>query len=753
MFLSRFRRSPLFYRYLGSYVAVLIVPMLLLGYFGYSQLVQIVNHEVELGNEEMLSQIRDSVDIKITEMNKIAGQIAITPELTPFSINENFFNAYQAKRLMDFKIANDFLYEVLLYIRDEDYLYSTKSTYRTSMFINEIYRYKKWPQESFLADLNTAAKPVLRPAEEVDVVNQSSGRFITYLVPIPRGSQHPYGTVMFLVEEKSLLNYINYESKMRSGNTIVFDENRNIVTAARRTGYLGMPGLFETVTAAKTDFAIAEVEQTPYYISHVRSDQTHWTYVTMLPVADVMKPIRVVAGRWLNALLLIFAVGAAITYAVMVYNYNPVRKLVQLADSYRDRFGKKGGGFDMIGSVLSSMAESNQALEMKVAESRSAVREHLLTGLLKGEFDSVEAFNQRGREVGLAFSHPRLFIAILETRQSADTDMRHSLEEAVRLMGGGHTEVHSKISLEERRIVWICSSSLTDAELESWLSRVHARFAEELGAAAALGAGRPYEDASQVGRSFLEASAALDYKLIKGNNRLILFHEVMSDDTAGRPQARQELEQLKLLLRQGDTDQIAATIGRLSDNIAGSSTLFAARCLCYDIINTVVHTMDELSADYPELHPAFPDVLTLMAFDTAGELVEMITKACADLCRAVQQHRGQPGAKPIEAMIAYVRSHYSDYDFSIQRMADAFSLSQPYVSRMFKEQTGRTISDYVNHIRIEEAKRLLQDREASVKDIVQQIGYSDVSSFIRKFKTTVGMTPGEYRKLLKSDKG
>ncbi|UUZ85257.1 hypothetical protein LJK88_17820 [Paenibacillus sp. P26] len=70
-------------------------------------------------NQEMLSQLSESVDTKIIEMNKIAARISANPDLTPYAVSKDFYSAYLTKPLLDYKVSNDFLHEVLFYVRGE----------------------------------------------------------------------------------------------------------------------------------------------------------------------------------------------------------------------------------------------------------------------------------------------------------------------------------------------------------------------------------------------------------------------------------------------------------------------------------------------------------------------------------------------------------------------------------------------------------------------------------------------------------
>ncbi|MDF2961962.1 MAG: AraC family transcriptional regulator [Paenibacillus sp.] len=114
--------TPIFYKYLISYILVLLIPVGLLGYYGSLQLTETVNHYVEKTNNEMLSQLSEGVDAKIIEMNKIAARISSNPNLTPYSITNDFYSAYETKPLLDYKVSNDFIHEVLFYVRGEPFL-------------------------------------------------------------------------------------------------------------------------------------------------------------------------------------------------------------------------------------------------------------------------------------------------------------------------------------------------------------------------------------------------------------------------------------------------------------------------------------------------------------------------------------------------------------------------------------------------------------------------------------------------------
>jgi two-component system, response regulator YesN len=65
---------------------------------------------------------------------------------------------------------------------------------------------------------------------------------------------------------------------------------------------------------------------------------------------------------------------------------------------------------------------------------------------------------------------------------------------------------------------------------------------------------------------------------------------------------------------------------------------------------------------------------------------------------------------------------------------------------------GKSVTDYINMLRINRIKQLLINTKKTIKEIVNETGYIDVSSFTRKFKKIEGITPGKYRILNCVDK-
>jgi AraC-like DNA-binding protein len=95
-------------------------------------------------------------------------------------------------------------------------------------------------------------------------------------------------------------------------------------------------------------------------------------------------------------------------------------------------------------------------------------------------------------------------------------------------------------------------------------------------------------------------------------------------------------------------------------------------------------------------------------------------------------------------MISYIQQNFTR-KISLKEFGNQFHLSEKYISRYFKEHFHITISQYINHLRMERARQLLQETTLPVTEVAMRCGYENVSYFIRSFKKMYGNPPLKYR--------
>lgn len=103
-----------------------------------------------------------------------------------------------------------------------------------------------------------------------------------------------------------------------------------------------------------------------------------------------------------------------------------------------------------------------------------------------------------------------------------------------------------------------------------------------------------------------------------------------------------------------------------------------------------------------------------------------------------------------EQVMAYIDVNYCDSSLSLGKIGSFFSYSEKYISTLIKKNLGEGFARYLNRIRVERAKNLMQLSESSINEISTACGYSDSLYFSKVFKKFTGKNPTEYIKELKS---
>ena len=93
----------------------------------------------------------------------------------------------------------------------------------------------------------------------------------------------------------------------------------------------------------------------------------------------------------------------------------------------------------------------------------------------------------------------------------------------------------------------------------------------------------------------------------------------------------------------------------------------------------------------------------------------------------------------------YVHENYQDINLSTYMVAEYLQLSPNYFGELFYRECNCKFNSYVNHVRMEAAKKLLSGSLLTIHDISIKVGIVNVQSFNRVFKEYVGMSPSDYR--------
>ncbi len=128
------------------------------------------------------------------------------------------------------------------------------------------------------------------------------------------------------------------------------------------------------------------------------------------------------------------------------------------------------------------------------------------------------------------------------------------------------------------------------------------------------------------------------------------------------------------------------------------------------------------------------------------KLTALLTLLMEESWNPQSNTRGGTQKQNLQNIKDYLDQNYSQ-KILLDDLAEHFYINKFYLTKIFKEQFGLSVNNYLTQVRITHAKQLLRFTDFSVEKIGAECGMSDANYFSRVFKKVEGMSPGEFRKL------
>lgn len=125
---------------------------------------------------------------------------------------------------------------------------------------------------------------------------------------------------------------------------------------------------------------------------------------------------------------------------------------------------------------------------------------------------------------------------------------------------------------------------------------------------------------------------------------------------------------------------------------------------------------------------------------------EILNKYCT-----MVQHNSTTGYSPtMQKVLNHIMQNLTDAELTLQSTAASLVLNKSYLATLFKKETQKTFTGYVNSKRLEQAIFLLNSTDMQIQEIAGACGIPDITYFTRVFKQEKGMTPSQYKKMMQS---
>jgi len=208
----------------------------------------------------------------------------------------------------------------------------------------------------------------------------------------------------------------------------------------------------------------------------------------------------------------------------------------------------------------------------------------------------------------------------------------------------------------------------------------------------------------------------------------------------------EEQKQLLMFLEQLDGERISRIITSIFDTVRSQPVYsMTVQMIASEMLHMAEKSLKRHLPDASaENSPVLPSRSELGRLGSVGELEQWLLSYFAGMVAEMKKQTAAGAySRHISQAIQFIADHYSD-NISLEITAGAINLNSSYLSRLFKEETQMTFTEYLNRVRIKSSCLLMESGPYALKEISSQVGFTNYTYFFKVFKAVTGMTPQVY---------
>lgn len=762
------KNSSLLTKFIFSYILVLIIPTLLFGSILYKKSIESLKKEVKEGTLLTLSHTMNNIDNRLLQLKNICTLIPRNKILQGLFhpqvyANMDGYSSYNIfNEFSNYKANNLFIEDIFLYIPLYDEVIgsvgkqSLPSLYRSKFsgldgheekLRQELKTDSDWNVKSLYYDSESTAKPI-------------TSYIYTYKID---SSFNP--SIVIIMNDFTLTKVISSSLEHYYGAVYLFDDkNSPVVCTSKGSSYISQEDALRLIDTAPEASNVYEkkIEGRDYIVSFVKSPTTNWTCLVVLPSKQILNKVIAVKNLMLIVLALALLIGLILTYYFSYYNYSSITKIVELLKNLPGvNLGNEcyKNEYEFINNILADKIAKDKALQKKLDDNMPMFKTEFLTELLQGSYSDMGSVEEISDFVGIKFRDKAYVVMIFniddydELKECSSQTMQNlykfSISNVVEELGRDIGHWYSIDTFGNKLISIVGLNKKEDyGSLIDLGNKTIEFFNEHFNFTITVGIGRVYSSLLDIPKTYNEAQEAVEYKMLRGGNTVIPFESINLSDNGRLIYSFQDQFMIKNYLKTGNFSGICEVLNGIMETINKNPvSIKEARCLYFEIVNTAMKSLGELSSEEYNLIIQNKELPNLMKCESLVELYKHTVSFYKIICNGVLIVKQNKARSYSSSILNYVQEHFDDSSLSLGLLCEKFSITQPSLSRLFKNETGKNFVEYLHALRIEKAKKLLVTEDKSIFDIASECGYIDNHSFIRNFKKLAGITPSSYRKV------
>ena len=750
-----------------SYIFVLLIPVFISG-FVYNRTMRVLRNEIKQSNTFMLRQIRQNVDRLLSDVNRLQVEVSFNSKvrelLSAKSLNDPY-SLYVSHQVMSefnrYVLSNPTVSNFYVYFNDIDRVLSHASTNSADEYYNIIYDGTNVNRKDWQMLIQSYNSPHYIPME-MKSANMTVNT-ISFISSVPiTDFRNAQANLIIPIDKEKILELITQVADIREGFVFIIDQDNKILVS--NSGHDWLQALTYNDLTPDSDSLYKSIGKEKYMIFHITSEVTGWKYVVAFPESMFWEKARYVGNITIWGMVACIVIGLVSIGLIVKRNYLPVRKLMgafRLKQPYADNQVYE---YDFIYSMIEKTMREKETISDRLLQQNTVLRSNFLLKLIKGtlslekkitieELLETYEINFSGdtfavilfyiESVGI-FADEEKYTDGLKTAQFVITNI---FDELINKNNNGYmTEIDEMVAclvnIKQESALW-------KQELAGLYEYAKEFIYENFEIQFSAGVSDEHKTLIGIPVAFGKALDALERRIVLGSDHIIVYDESVKMIEGNYYYPLEKEQQLINHIKTGDFESSKQALEEIFMNNFGHNSLSVqeTKCLMFDLAGTIIKTANDINGAYGrQILEEEKFVDSLLKNDNIASMKEEITRIVKKFCLVLKAGDDANIGKNLrDRVLKYVNENYADINLSVSSIAQEFEVYQSYLSKIFKEQIGDGLLDYIHKVRISKAKLLLKDSEGNMESIALSTGYYSTRTFMRIFKKYEGITPGQYK--------
>lgn len=499
-----------------------------------------------------------------------------------------------------------------------------------------------------------------------------------------------------------------------------------------------------------------------YTVQYEKSNQGDWYYITANPKSQSVMKVVIFQLLFSIGFIIVLILAFLYMHRFINKNYGPLFVILNMLGK-KDNPDTPMNEFEVIAAGIQDMLAANKNLDKRIYDQNRILRNTFFEKLCRGYIDDdpgVISDNLYMYDIKFTGNKFLAMVIFLEEETENTGSDVYSFMQIVFIISNVMEEL---IAQKHYGVLFECDSVISGIinvnenhqdtlkkDMEEAVSNAQDFIFNNFGIKFTAAFSSVFENIENSNKGYDEAISTMKYKKTMGIDETKFYDDIKNMNSSGYYYPFDVEHQLSNLIRTANADEAKKLIDSIIDENLKNKQLSPdlAKYLMFNITSTVIRTMNEMAMENSGEILMDSDIINEISHtDSIKEMKDNIYKLIDKIEGVSGKMAGMKNNWIMTGVIPFIEKNYTDCSLSVSMIANNFGMHPVYTSRLFKEQTGIGLFEYISKYRIDKAKEILINTDYTLEKVAEEVGYATSRTFSRMFKKTEGITPGKYREM------